>query len=35
MDAYNKMPEFLKELFKPATDAVTDLVESARKENKQ
>lgn len=33
MDSYNKMPEFLKELFKPATDAVTELVESARKEN--
>lgn len=33
MDAYNKMPEFFKELFKPATDAVTELVEVARKEN--
>lgn len=35
MDAYNKMPEFLKELFKPATDAVTELVEAARKENEK
>ena len=34
MDAYNKMPEFFKELFKPATDAVTELVEVARKENR-
>lgn len=35
MDAYNKMPGFLKELFKPATDAVTELVEAARKENEK
>lgn len=35
MDAYNKMPEFFKELFKPATDAVTELVEVARKENEK
>ena len=31
MDAYNQMPGFLKEFFKPATDAVTELVEAARK----
>ena len=35
MDAYNKLPEFFKELFKPATDAVTELVEVARKENEK
>lgn len=35
MDAYNKMPEFFKELFKPATDAVTELVEVARKKNRK
>ena len=35
MDSYNKMPDFLKELFKPATDAVTELVEVARKENRK
>ena len=35
MDSYNKMPEFFKELFKPATDAVTELVEVARKENRK
>ena len=35
MDAYNKMPDFFKELFKPATDAVTELVEVARKENRK
>lgn len=33
IDSYNKMPDFLKELFKPAKDAVTSLVEVARKEN--
>lgn len=33
IDSYNKMPDFLKDLFKPATDAVTSLVEVARKEN--
>lgn len=35
IDSYNKMPDFLKELFKPATDAVTELVEVARKENRK
>ena len=35
MDSYNKMPDFLKELFKPATDAVAELVEVARKENRK
>lgn len=35
MDAYNQLPDFLKELFKPATDAVTSLVEVARKENRK
>lgn len=35
IDAYNKMPDFLKEFFKPATDAVTHLVEVARKKNEK
>lgn len=35
MDAYNKTPDFFKELFKPATDAVTELVEVARKGNRK
>lgn len=35
MDAYNKMPEFFKVLFKPATDAITELVGAARKENEK
>lgn len=33
MDYYNQIPEPLKTLLKPAADAITDLVESARKEN--
>lgn len=33
MDYYNQIPEPLKTLLKPAADAITDLVESARREN--
>ena len=35
MDYYNQIPEPLKTLLKPAADAITDLVESARKENEK
>ena len=35
MDYYNQIPEPLKTLLKPAADAITDLVESARNENEK
>ena len=33
MYSYNAMPKFYRDLFKPATDAITELVEKARKGN--